>query len=77
MFGALSDRIMETVRCAETEPAIRILDRRAVTPLFVGLSKTIAWYRERRFVRDESVARVRIEVGSCLVVPSEGDYADE
>jgi nucleoside-diphosphate-sugar epimerase len=47
LFGALPDRIMETVRCAETETAAKILNWRATTPLEEGLSKTVAWYRER------------------------------
>lgn len=46
-FGALPDRIMETVRCAEIDPAIRILDWKATTPLSAGLCRTVEWFRER------------------------------
>jgi UDP-glucose 4-epimerase len=46
LLGAVTDRVMETVRCADTEAAIRILDWKATTPLSVGLSLTIEWYRE-------------------------------
>ncbi len=46
-IGALPDRVMETVRCASIEPAMRILDWKATTPLGAGLSETVAWYRER------------------------------
>jgi len=44
-FGALPDRVMETVRCADTETALRTLDWKATTPISEGLSQTIAWYR--------------------------------
>ncbi len=47
LLGALSDRVMETVRCADTEAARRILDWQATTPLRKGLLRTIDWYRER------------------------------
>jgi UDP-glucose 4-epimerase len=45
LLGALADRMMETVRCAETGAALRVLNWRASTPLPVGLSETIEWYR--------------------------------
>ncbi len=45
LFGALADRMMETVRCAETATALRTLDWKATTPLSEGLSQTIDWYR--------------------------------
>jgi len=45
--GALPDRMMETVRCADTESAMRILDWKATTALTDGLSQTIEWYRKR------------------------------
>jgi nucleoside-diphosphate-sugar epimerase len=47
LIGALPDRVMETVRCADTEAAMRILDWKATTPLRAGLSATIAWYRDQ------------------------------
>jgi nucleoside-diphosphate-sugar epimerase len=47
LLGALPDRMMETVRCAEIETAAKVLNWRATTPLEEGLSKTVAWYRER------------------------------
>ncbi len=46
-LGALPDRLMETIRCAETGLAERILGWKAVTPLQEGLAKTVAWYREQ------------------------------
>jgi len=47
LLGALPDRMMETVRCADTEFATRILNWKATTALPDGLSQTIEWYRER------------------------------
>jgi UDP-glucose 4-epimerase len=47
LIGALPDRVMETVRCADIKPAMRILNWKATTPLEAGLSATVAWYRGR------------------------------
>jgi UDP-glucose 4-epimerase len=49
LLGVLPERMMETVRRAETESAIRILDWKATTPLSDGLSQTIEWYRGQVF----------------------------
>jgi nucleoside-diphosphate-sugar epimerase len=47
LLGALPDRTAETVRCAETEAAARILAWKATTPLSKGLCQTIQWCREQ------------------------------
>jgi UDP-glucose 4-epimerase len=46
-LGEPPDRMIETVRCADTETAMRILHWKATTALPDGLSETIEWYRER------------------------------
>jgi UDP-glucose 4-epimerase len=47
LLGALPDRMMEMVRCADTESAMRTLNWKATTALPDGLSQIIEWYRER------------------------------
>lgn len=47
LLGALPDRMMETVRSAETATALRTLDWKTTTPLSEGLFQTIEWYRTR------------------------------
>jgi nucleoside-diphosphate-sugar epimerase len=47
LLGALPDRMMESVRCADTQSAERILGWKATTPLLTGLSKTVDWYRQQ------------------------------
>jgi nucleoside-diphosphate-sugar epimerase len=44
-FSATRDRVLEQVRHAETEPALRILGWKATTPLSAGLAQTIQWYK--------------------------------
>jgi UDP-glucose 4-epimerase len=44
-FSATRDRVLEQVRRAETEPALRILGWKATTPLSAGLAQTIQWYK--------------------------------
>lgn len=43
--GALPDRVMENVRCAETATAMYILDWKATSRRSVDVSATIDWYR--------------------------------
>ncbi len=50
LFGALADRKMETVRCAETATAMQMLGWKATTSLLEGLSQTVDWYRQQMSV---------------------------
>lgn len=46
LLGALPDRMIENIRCADTSTAIQLLNWKATTTLTDGLSRTITWYRE-------------------------------
>jgi UDP-glucose 4-epimerase len=53
VFGALPDRPMEQVRCADVARSRAVLGWSARTPLAEGLARTVAWYR--RTLESESV----------------------